>query len=163
MPHSNDLSRPIIETLYSEALMLADEVRAVFALGMNEIDPEASDQLRLALSSEGLKATTRMMHVLAWLLNQRAYFSGELTELQLRKHSRLPEDRPSRVEDLALLEIPTRELIDDTVRLHSRIARLDKAWRDGFEVQPTVRKLHERIGREMMAREVRAGEHRLGN
>lgn len=162
MSQSNDLSRPIIETLYSEALMLADEVRAVFALGMHDIDPEASDHLRLALSSEGLKATTRMMHVLAWLLNQRAYFSGELSENQLRKHSRLPEDRPSRIEDLALLEEPTRELIDETIRIHSRIARLDQAWRDGFEVQPTVRKLHERIGREMMAREVRAGEHRLG-
>ncbi len=161
MCNSNDLSRPIIEALYGESLVLADEVRAVFALGVQEIDSEASDDLRLALSSEGLKATTRMMHVLAWLLNHRAYFSGELTEMQLRRHSRLPEDRSSREEDLELLEIPTRELIDETVRLHRRIARLDKAWRDGFAVQPTVRKLHERIGREMMAREVRAGEQRL--
>ena len=161
MIQASDLSRPIIEALYSEALLLADDVRAVFALGLGDIDPEASDQLRLALSSEGLKATTRMMHVLAWLLNQRAYFSGELSEAQLRKHSRLPEDRPSRDEDMVLLEEPTRELIDETVRLHQRIARLDQAWRDGFAVQPTVRKLHERIGRELMQREVRSGERRF--
>ena len=162
MAQTSNLSRPIIEALYSEALLLADEVRAVFALGMNDLPADTSDHLRLALSSEGLKATTRMMHVLAWLLNQRAYFSGELTESQLRKHSKLPEDRPSRDEDMDLLEEPTRDLIEDTMRLHNRIARLDSAWRDDFEVQPTVRRLHERLGQALLKREIQAGNERHG-
>ena len=122
MARPSNLSRPIIESLYSEALLLADEVRAVFALGMGEVAPDATDRLRLALSSEGLKATTRMMHVLAWLLNQRAFFSGELSDAQLRRHGRLPEDRPSNADDLELLENETRDLIEETIRLHRRIS-----------------------------------------
>lgn len=153
MPRTNNLSQPIIESLYSEALVLADDVRAVFAIGMNHMTEGASDQLRLAISSEGLKATTRMMHVLAWLLNQRAFFSGELTERQLRTHSKLPEDRDSDPAALELLEQATRDLIAETVQLHSRIARLDRAWRDGFETSTGVRAMHERIGRAMMQRE----------
>lgn len=74
MARTTNLSRPIIEALYTEALVLADEVRAVFAAGTRE--PVAGEDafVRLALSTEGLKTTTRMMHVLAWLLNQRALF-----------------------------------------------------------------------------------------
>ncbi|TNE33118.1 MAG: DUF1465 family protein [Alphaproteobacteria bacterium] len=161
MSRTSNLSRPIIESLYTEALVLADEVRAVFALGVNEMPRTATNELRLALSSEGLKATTRMMHVLAWLLNQRAYFSGELTENQLRKHSQLPEDRVPDPHAMELLEPATCDLIDDTVRLHRRIARLDRAWRDGFNAQPAVRALHERIGRAMIEREVRQNDPRL--
>lgn len=149
MQRPSNLSRPIIESLYSEALLLADEVRAVFALGMGETAKDADDALRLALSSEGLKATTRIMHVLAWLLNQRAYFSGELNESQLRAHGRLPEDRVSSPDDLALLEPATRALIEDTMQLHRRISRLDQAWNDNFDVHPVVHALHDRIGRAM--------------
>lgn len=152
MARTSNLSRPIIESLYTEALVLADEVRAVFALGAGPAGKEANDMIRLALSSEGLKATTRMMHVLAWLLNQRAYFSGDLTEQQLRRHSQLPEDRPPDPASLALLEDATQELIAETVQLHRRIARLDQAWRDRFETATGVRALHERIGRAMMGR-----------
>ena len=149
MQRPSNLSRPIIESLYSEALLLADEVRAVFALGMGETAKDADDALRLALSSEGLKATTRIMHVLAWLLNQRAFFSGELNESQLRAHGRLPEDRNSSEDDMALLEPATRALIEDTMQLHRRISRLDQAWNDNFDVQPVVHSLHDRIGRAM--------------
>ena len=147
MARPSNLSRPIIESLYSEALLLADEVRATFALGMGDVAPDASDRLRLALSSEGLKATTRMMHVLAWLLNQRAYFAGELSDSQLRSHGRLPDDRPSNEDDLDLMEQPTRELIEETIRLHRRISRLDQAWADEFDAQPVVHSMRARLDR----------------
>ncbi len=150
MTRPSSLSRPIIESLYTEALVLADEVRAVFALGLGQIPDETDDKMRLALSTEGLKTTTRMMHVLAWLLNQRAYFSGEMTEEQLRRHGQLPDDRIPSESDLDLLEPETQELVHDTVQLHRRIARLDKAWREDFETRPAVRAMHERIGRAMM-------------
>ncbi|KUO57689.1 MAG: AraC family transcriptional regulator [Sphingomonadales bacterium BRH_c3] len=147
MFRTSSLSRPIIESLYSEALLLADEVRAVFALRMGDQAAGASDELRLVLSSEGLKATTRMMHVLAWLLNQRAFFSGELNEMQLRRHGRLPEDRDSCPEDMELLEPATRALIQDTIHLHRRISRLDEAWSEHFAARPMVHNMHERLGR----------------
>lgn len=149
MARTTNLSRPIIDALYSEALVLADEVRAVFAAGTRA--PVAGEDafVRLALSTEGLKTTTRMMHVLAWLLNQRALFSGELSENQVRLHGALPPDRGSDDTQLALLEPETRELIADTEKLHQRIARLDEAWRQNFEMASPVRAFHDRIGREL--------------
>lgn len=163
MTHATNLSRPIVEALYTEALVLADEVRAVFARGANEPDfgPSLNSydlnsntihkdtMVRLALSTEGLKTTTRMMHILAWLLNQRAFFSGELTETQVRQHGTLPEDRPSDHKALAELEPATCELIAESEQLHQRIARLDEAWRSGFEMASPARAIHSRLERRL--------------
>jgi len=141
-----DINKPIIEALYCEALVLADEVRAAFDLAPPRCAEE--DMVRIALSCEGLRTTTRMMHVLAWLLNHRAYFAGELSEFQLRRHGVLPPDRAADPEQLAQLEPETRALIGETEALHGRIARLDGAWREKFHVQPvTVHGLRERLGR----------------
>jgi regulator of CtrA degradation len=148
MTRTSNLSRPIIEALYTEALVLADEVRAVFAAGTREPITGEDAFVRLALSTEGLKTTTRMMHVLAWLLNQRALFSGELTENQVRMHGALPPDRAADAVQLAMLEPETRALIADTERLHQRIARLDEAWRQRFELSSPARAFQDRIGRE---------------
>ena len=76
--------------------MLADDARAVFDLRIGEKGDNASDSLKIALSIEGLRTTTRVMHVLAWLLNQRAYLAGELSETQLARHNELPEERECR-------------------------------------------------------------------
>jgi hypothetical protein len=123
MARTTNLSRPIIEALYSEALILADEVRAVFAAGVREPLTGEDAYVRLALSTEGLKTTTRMMHVLAWLLNQRALFSGELTENQVRLHGALPPDRASDAAQLALLAPPA----------HRPAGRgMARAFRDGL-------------------------------
>ncbi len=178
MNRTTSLSRPIIEALYTEALVLADEVRCVFAHGAAVSDPSLMNRgltnrgltnwglcgsgladpviarqedamTRLALSTEGLKTTTRMMHILAWLLNQRAFFSGELSEQQVRKYGTLPGDRPSDEVQLDRLEPETRELIAETERMHGRIARLDAAWRQDFEMASPVRAFQDRIGREM--------------
>jgi regulator of CtrA degradation len=83
----------IVEGLYCEALVLADEIRAAFALD-RRTDPPGQDEdlVRIALSCEGLRTTTRIMHALAWLLNQRSYFMGELSEFQLRRHGKLSRD-----------------------------------------------------------------------
>jgi len=152
MIRTNSLSRPIVEALYTEALVLADEVRAVFALGTKDAGVGENNAVRLALSTEGLKTTTRMMHVLAWLLNQRAFFSGELSDSQVRRHGELPDDRPSDPKQLDLLEPETCELIEETERLHRRIARLDDAWRQRFEMTSPARAFQDRIGREFEAR-----------
>ena len=70
----------IIETLYCEALVLSDEVRNAFTLsGRLEGNRNDEDLARVALSSEGLRTTTRMMHAIAWLLNHRAFFMGEIS------------------------------------------------------------------------------------
>lgn len=121
----------IVESLYCEALVLADEVRAAFSLS-RQTEPVNMDEdlVRIALSCEGLRTTTRIMHALAWLLNQRSFFMGEVTEYQLRRHGRLSHDlRSPDPENLALLPRETRELVAETESFYRRLMRLDSEWR----------------------------------
>lgn len=146
MAKPTDINEPIVEALYCEALVLADEVRQVFDLTPVRDTSAEADRVRLALSVEGLRTTTRIMHVLAWLLNHRAYFNGELSEFQLRRHSKLPHDRQSEPGNLEMLEETTRSLIRESEHLHARITRLDTAWRDRFEMRPAaILRLRERL------------------
>jgi regulator of CtrA degradation len=140
----------IIEGLYCEALVLSDEVRAAFDLsGRLDETGLASDSARLALSCEALRTTTRMMHSLAWLLNHRAYFAGELTEFQLRRYGRLAEYPAADADRLAVLPARTSELIRATERFHARLKRLDAGWRKAADESPSaVAVLRERLGLE---------------
>jgi len=154
MAEPADLSPTIVESLYCEALVLADEARAAFDLsGPLDLAGEDEDLARVALSCEALRTTTRMMHAIAWLLNQRAYFAGEISEFQLRHHGRLPSGQPlSKPEQLAMLGPDTQELILRTERFHARVARLDQAWRDRFAMQASaIHRLRDRIGKEIGA------------
>ena len=75
----DQLTPKLIDGLYVEAMVLADEARSYFdTLGRD--DRLALDPLdRVGFSCESLKVTTRLMHVIAWLLTQRAVAAGELS------------------------------------------------------------------------------------
>lgn len=143
------ISPRIIEGLYCEALVLSDEVRAAFDLSgrMNAVSlPE--DEARVALSCEALRTTTRMMHALAWLLNHRAFFAGELSEFQLRRHGKLADFPPAEPQRMILLRAETRELVTATERFHARLLRLDGRWRERDDAAPSaISALRERLGR----------------
>ena len=128
MPKTTDITALIVEELYCEANVLADEVRTVFAPAVSDLMP-VELPLRRALECEGLKATTRIMHVLAWLLNHRAFLAGQMTDLQWERHTNLPPDRGPSTELMALLDLPTQRLVADTQRLHARVARIDREYR----------------------------------
>jgi len=138
----------IIEGLYCEALVLLDEVRSAFALSGRGNGEE--DEATVALSCEALRTTTRMMHAVAWLLNHRAFFAGELSEFQLRRYGKLadfPEAEPQR---LTLIDAETRALIQSTERFHARLKRLDNGWRDREAAAPSaVAALRERLGQQV--------------
>jgi regulator of CtrA degradation len=149
MGETADLSPTIVDALYSEALGLADEARAAFDLsGRLTAASEDEDLARIALSCEALRTTTRMMHAIAWLLNQRAYFAGELSEFQLRRHGRLPLGQGNASTDnIALLGPELADLIERTQRFYARIERLDMAWREHFAMHPAaIHRLRERLG-----------------
>ena len=150
-----DISPAIIEALYQEALGLADEARHAFD------DPDRfaartfdSDATRIALSCEALRTTTRMMHVIAWLLNHRAFHRHEMSELALRRTGRLPPAQPeSDPAQLAVLDPSRRELVRRTRRFYARVERLDCAWHDFYAMQPSaVHRLRERIGASLQSR-----------
>jgi regulator of CtrA degradation len=131
MPEPTPINPQIVESLYCDALLLSDEVRATFNLsGRIEQAGEMEDISRIALSSEGLRTTTRMMHAIAWLLNHRAFFMGELSEIQLRRHGRLSHKlQDSDQEQVAMLDPDVRELIAETQQFYERLVRLDRGWR----------------------------------
>ncbi|MEO6041929.1 MAG: DUF1465 family protein [Croceibacterium sp.] len=146
-----DIGPTIIEGLYIEALVLTDETRAAFDGSVRKSAAGAPDEdlARIALSCEALRTTTRMMHALAWLLNQRAYFAGELSEFQLRRHGRLPPAQPDGdPAERALLDPAVAELVTHTRRFYARIEQLDFAWSARFDLRPAaVHRLRERLGR----------------
>lgn len=154
MADTADLSPTIVDALYCEALVLADEARSAFDLsGRLTRAAEDEDLARIALSCEALRTTTRMMHAIAWLLNQRAFFAGELSEFQLRRHGRLPPPQPDPEPDqLALLDPELRDLTERTRRFYARVERLDRAWRNHFAMHPAaIHRLRERLGRAVNA------------
>jgi regulator of CtrA degradation len=153
MSQPASISPRIVEGLYCEALVLADDVRAAFDLSARgeEALSGPEDLARVALSCEALRTTTRMMHAIAWLLNHRAYFAGELSEFQLRRTGRLPPDYPNAdPERMAMLAPDVRELIGATERFYARIARLDGGWSEHVAAMPgAIARLRERLGRSL--------------
>ena len=160
------LNPRIIEALHIDALRLADQVRACFeqlrrqtrhtgARRANDDWPaDIDDDLaRVQLSCEALRATTRVMHCLAWLLNHRAFFAGELSELQLRRHGRLianfPLSDPMIVADLPL---EAQICVHESERLYERILRLEQNWRGAHTSGVSaIGQLRERLGAEVSA------------
>lgn len=145
-----DISPTIVDALYEEALDLADETRTAFELsGRLDAAGEEADLAGIALSCEALRTTTRMMHGIAWLLNQRAFFSGELSASQLRRHGRLPPDEAAGdPAQLALLDQPLHDLSERTRDFYQRLARLDRAWRKYHAMEPeVVHLLYDRLDR----------------
>ena len=142
------ISPAIVETLYEDALLLAEEARLAFDC-TREVAPLSEElcERRVAMSCEALRTTTRMMHAIAWLLNHRAYFAGELSEFQLRRHGRLPPPQgESDPAQLLLLDYRTRDVIERSRAFYARVTRLDRAWRERFEMRPAaVHRLRERL------------------
>ena len=87
-PIRSPMTPKLIDSLYVEAMMLADQARSYFdSDGRDDrlaLDPIA----RVGFSCESLKVTTRLMHIIAWLLTQRAIDAGELSPAQARVPTR---------------------------------------------------------------------------
>lgn len=137
----------LVESLYAEALALSDDVRAVFDLSELEASaPSSGDPFRVALSCEALRATTRMMHAVAWLLNQRAYLRGELTAHQLRRTGQLSALPGRDVERIAQLPLHLREMIEHSEAFYRRLWRFDRQWRgEGERGAVPVSAMQERL------------------
>lgn len=127
------LAKRLIDSLYMEAMLMADEVRAYF----DETGRPARDALdpidRVLFSCESLKVTTRLMHIIAWLLNQRAIEAGELTADGARDTCRrLGDSIDTDLTTLGRLPNEARTLIAESMDLHARVARVEA----GLEPMP---------------------------
>jgi regulator of CtrA degradation len=120
------LTPRLVDSLYTEAMLLADEARAYFDRHGRDDRESLDPMLRVGFSCESLKVTTRLMHVVAWLLTQRAVEAGEISRGQARKPGRrLGEAPESDLELLAKLPPAARTLIESSQDLYARVQRLD--------------------------------------
>ena len=117
----------LIDSLYTEAMLLADEARSYFD------DAGRDDRLtlepfeRVSFACESLKVTTRIMHIVAWLLTQRAVETGEIpTREGRRPERRLGHAQESDPDVVAKLPLEARRLIETSSDLYARIRRIDE-------------------------------------
>jgi regulator of CtrA degradation len=117
----------LIASLYTEAMLLADEARSYFDRNGREERDSLEPIDRVGFSCESLKVTTRLMHVIAWLLTQRAVEAGELSAQQARAPARRLGEAPESDERL-LPRLPdnARALIEASRDLYARVRRLDE-------------------------------------
>ncbi len=127
MTSDGQLAPRLIDGLYVEAMVLADEARSYFDTGGRD-DRLALDPLdRVGFSCESLKVTTRLMHVIAWLLTQRAVAAGELSRTQAdTPERRLGTAADTDLDLLQRLPDAAVELIRASEELYGRVSRLDQ-------------------------------------
>lgn len=145
--YDSRMHRRVIDTLYVDAMVLADEARSYFDEG-GRSDREALDPMaRVAFSCESLKVTTRLMHVIAWLLTQRAVDAGEMEPREALDPSRRLGHAP--VSDIGVIDAMPEAacaLIAASTDLHRRVARLDDAHAEREPpVESPVRSMHDRL------------------
>jgi regulator of CtrA degradation len=146
-PQARITSR-LIDSLYTEAMLLADEARSYFDdIGRDEramLEPFA----RVGFACESLKVTTRIMHIVAWLLTQRAIESGEIP----LREGRRPERRLGHAQDsdsAVVDQLPdaARHLINASADLYARVKRIDEGHMETEVPQSPARALMGRLER----------------
>jgi len=121
--------RRLLSALYTDAMVLADDMRAVAEYRL-AIDADAGrDPVdRVLASCEQLRMTTRLMTVLSWLLTWRSIDAGETDLAAAPRLDPLPR---SDIGITASLPDDLRVLSEDGMALYRRAAFLDTAIAGG--------------------------------
>jgi len=123
---SRPLTTRLLDSLYVETMLLADEVRAYFDEHGRADRERLPPMSRVIFSCESLKATTRLMHVIAWLLTRRAIEAGEIDASAGETVGRLGHVAESEPHIVAGLPETARLLVEASADLHARVRRLDQ-------------------------------------
>ena len=150
-PAGSRIAPRLVESLYTEAMLLADEARTYFDVG-SRTEREALDPfVRVGFACESLKVTTRLMHIIAWLLTQRAIESGELNATSGRRpERRLGQAGASDAAVVAQLPAAARALITSSADLYERVRRIDEEQGNDRPVPSPARALMGRLERDLI-------------
>lgn len=155
MMDESDLPEPqvritsrLIDSLYTEAMLLADEARSYFDDAGRDERATLEPFARVGFACESLKVTTRIMHIVAWLLTQRAIESGEIPMIEGRR----PERRLGHAQDsdpAVVTQLPpaAQKLINSSAELYARIKRIDEGSLEMTIPQSPARALMGRLER----------------
>ena len=129
MPRAAEVSPAFFGRTYDEALGLLVEARNYVAVKELRAQPVLSPSDRLVLCCETMRLTTRLTHIMAWLLAQRAVHAGEIT---LADSAEEPYALGGAKTCLTVIEIDElgdrwlSTLLDRSHRLYVRVSRLDE-------------------------------------
>lgn len=120
---ATQLTPRLIASLHVEAMVLSDEARSYFD-GYGRAERAALDTVeRVYFSCESLKVTTRLMHIVAWLLVQRARLNGEEGAGRAMRLGHADHSDPA---GLIGLPAAARAIIAGSQDLYRRVAQLDE-------------------------------------
>ena len=140
------LTKRLIDSLYVEAMVLADEVRSYFDQNGRADRDALAPMLRVGFSCESLRVTTQLMHIIAWLLTRRAVAAGEISEAQAAApERRLGRDRGGDPGMMEGLPDQARQIIAATGDLYARILRLDEEIASVEPMRSPARSLMDRL------------------
>jgi regulator of CtrA degradation len=139
---NQDITLRVINALYVEAMVLADEARAYFDEACRDARAVMPPLTRVTFSCESLKVTTRLMHVIAWLLSQKAILRGEAISPD---SSRLGVAAVSELDTVTNLPAEARRIILATNDLYHRIGRLDGNMHRGELFPSPARSLQSKL------------------
>src|SRR5687768_15828935 len=149
-PEARITSR-LIDSLYTEAMLLADEARSYFDDAGRDDRTTLPPFVRVGFACESLKVTTRIMHIVAWLLTQKAVETGEI----MSPDGRRPERRLGKASDsdsAVVDQLPdsAQKLVNASVDLYARIKRLDEGQMLDEPVASPARALMGRLERDLI-------------
>ncbi|MCW0197426.1 DUF1465 family protein [Sphingopyxis sp.] len=122
------VQRAQVENLYVDAMLLADEAHAAFAAQRDLGRAEDDGLLRIGLACESLKTTTRLMHVIAWLLHRRAMIAGDPGAGPNDSAARIGAPVVADWDICARFDEPLRRIVAASERLFERIATIEAGW-----------------------------------
>lgn len=138
----------LIDSLYTEAMLLADEARSYFDDAGRDDRATLEPFARVGFACESLRVTTRIMHIVAWLLTQRAIESGEIPMRDgRRRETRLGHAQESDPAVVAQLPEAAQRLIGASADLYARVKRIDDGTMESEVAQSPARALMGRLER----------------
>ncbi len=128
---STELTAKLVDQLYQEAMGLAEDARDYFD-HVGQWDRKRLGPMdRVLFSCESLKVTTRLMHVISWLLVRKAVMAGEMQAGEaLAPDRRLGRASLTSAEDsprLKTLPPSSQRLIVKSQEIYLRIKRLEES------------------------------------
>ena len=128
--HSLQFNSRAVGGLHSEALVLMNEARHVFAAFQPGDEGRLpTDELKALVLRAERDAIELMVNALTWLRDQQAHLEGRLSWFRLRLR-RLPRAGAAmQPEELALLPQSSKELVTAIARFYRRLHIIESHWR----------------------------------
>lgn len=120
-----------LDTLHRDTYGVLTDLQTFVSAEVVKPDEEISLRSRAVMIREAMQATSRMAHVMAWLMLQKALDSGEISDAEARSHEAngfseasnlsAAEGHPS---EMRQLPVELRSLIDRSRRAYDRALTL---------------------------------------